>query len=303
VDKWSGLLADSEVKLRYTVRATGTSAAGIRWVLSVNRRTLDQGQAEFKVEPGKPIQATLPLRVPAVKEGVVLEAQLTVTAYATADQPPAAESRKFWIFAPDPFADRSQWLKGMGIALFDPEKKTAERFDQAHIPYKLTRNTSVLDELSDGLLVVGEGTAWRDYRSLGESVVKIASRGVPVLVLAPGEGAMRLPGAEAADVPAPAAVTLRREDVIGQYDKRLDWLAWPPDGEITVSRLAITSDRDQVVAEFGRGGHGWPWLEVRYPASRGRLWVCGFGIVRSWEAGPAPRYLLAELLARLSAEK
>jgi hypothetical protein len=70
-----------------------------------------------------------------------------------------------------------------------------------------------------------------------------------------------------------------------------------------VSRLAIKNERDQVVAEIGRGNRGWPWLDVRYPAPRGRLFVCGFGIVRYWEAGPAPRYLLAELFARVAAEK
>lgn len=303
-EKWLGVLGDSEVKFHYTVRATETLEGQVNWSLSVNRRTINRGHAVLTVGPEKPARATLPLRIPPVKDGVILEAQLTVAAYASADSKPAAvQSKPVEIFAPDPFADRGQWLRGLGITLFDPEKKTADRFDKAHIPFKFTGNTSMLDQLNEGLLVVGEGTAWRDYPSLGESVVKAASRGVPVLCLAPGEGTLALPGAEAANLPVPAAVTLRQEDVIRQFDKRLDWLAWPPNGEITVSRLAIKSDRDQVVAEIGRGNRGWPWLDVRYPAPQGRLFVCGFGIVRYWEAGPAPRYLLAELLARLSAEK
>jgi hypothetical protein len=249
---------------------------------------MDRGHAALAVGPEKPAKAMLPLRIPAVKEGVVLEAQLTVALYTAADVKPAAvDNRTVRIFAADPFADRGQWLKGLAITLFDPEKKTADLFDKAHIPYKYTRNTSMLDELDGGLLVIGEGTAWKDYASLGQSVVKAASRGVPVLCLAPGEGSLALPGADGADSPAPAAVTLRRENVIGELDKRLDRFAWPPDGQIAVSRLEIKGDRDQAVLEFGRGDRGWPWLDVRYPAPRGRLWVCGFGIVRYWEAGPA----------------
>ena len=77
--------------------------------------------------------------------------------------------------------------------------------------------------------------------------------------------------------------------------------------------MTIKSDRDQVVAEVGQrlplsfrergGGEGWPWLELRYPAKKGRLLVCGFGIIRQWEATPAPRYLISELFLRLTAEK
>ena len=303
-EKWSGVLGDCDVKFHYSIRGTERLDGRIDWVLSVNQRTIDRGHTALTVGPGKPARATLPLRIPAVKEGVVLEAQLTVAIYTVADVKPAAvENRTLRIFATDPFANRGQWLRGLAITLFDPEKKTADLFDKTHIPFKYTRNTSMLDELDEGLLVVGEGTAWRDYASLGQSVVKAASRGVPVLCLAPGEGTLALPGADGADLPAPAAVTLRREEVIGEIDKRLDRFAWPPDGQIAVSRLEIKGDRDRAILEFARGDHGWPWLDVRYPAPRGHLWVCGFGIVRSWEAGPAPRYLLAELLARLSAQK
>ena len=94
----------------------------------------------------------LPLRIPAVKEGIALQAELSVTAYAgDGKQPAATHTKAVWIFAPDPFVDRSQWLRGLGITLFDPPGKTAEVFEKAHIPFKLTRNTDALPELEKGL--------------------------------------------------------------------------------------------------------------------------------------------------------
>jgi hypothetical protein len=208
-----------------------------------------------------------------------------------------------WIFPRDPFADRSEWLKSLKITLFDPEGKTAEVLEKIRVPFTFTKNTSALDELSEGLLVIGEGTAWKDYRSLGETMVKAAARGVPVLCLAPGEGTLVLPGTEGADLPAPESLTLRQEDIITELDKRLDATAWPPAGKIAASRLAIKSDRDQVVAEVSQAARAWPWLEMRYPAPKGRLLICGFGIIRQWEATPAARYLLSELFVRLTAKK
>ncbi len=77
--------------------------------------------------------------------------------------------------------------------------------EKARVPFTFTKNTAALGELREGLLVIGEGTAWRDYRSLGETIVKAAARGVPVLCLAPGEGTLVLPGTAGSDLPPPAS--------------------------------------------------------------------------------------------------
>ncbi len=317
------------MKLHYLVRTAQPFDGRLNWSLSVNERTVEHGQLPLTTTAGQAAEATVALKVPEVKEGVVLESRFSIAAHAAGDpKPVAAHVRTVWIFPRDPFADRSRWLRGLKITLFDPEGKTADVLEKAHVPFTLTKNTAALGELREGLLVIGEGTAWRDYRSLGATMVKAAARGVPVLCLAPGDGTLVLPGTAGAELPPPAGLTLRRDDVIQELDNRLDAAAWPPDGAIDAARLTIKSDHDQVVAEASRllpspsgrgaggegdllpspsgrgaGGEGWSWLELRYPAAKGRLVICGFGIIRQWEATPTPRYLLSELFMRLSAEK
>ncbi|MEI8373530.1 MAG: hypothetical protein WCJ35_11950 [Planctomycetota bacterium] len=304
VEEWANVFSGAEVKLHYTARHPDGLDGRLNWSLSVNRRTIEHGQLPLMLAAAHPAEATVAFKIPEVKEGVILEAQLSVAAYATGEQKPTAQHIKtIWIFPRDPFVDRTQWLKRLKITLFDPEGKTADVFDKARIPYTFTKNISALDDLGEGLLVIGEGTVWKNYRSLGETMVKAAARGVPVLCLAPGEGALVLPGTAGAELPPPASMTLRQEDIIRELDKRLDASAWPPKGQVTASRLTIKSDRDQVVAEASQAVNAWPWLEVGYPARKGRLLVCGFGIIRHWEATPAPRYLLSELFLRLTAEK
>ena len=77
---------------------------------------------------------------------------------------------------------------------------------------------------------------------------------------------------------------------------------WPPKGEVVRSSLVVKTDRDRVVAEVSKDA-GWPWIEVDFPDKNGKLLICGFGIIRSWDAGPAPRFLLARLFEFLTDRK
>ena len=297
-------LAAPTSSFRYMVRSSQDLTGRLDWSLSVKRRTVEHGHSSFAVEAQRTMEVKLAFKAPEVKEGVILETELNVAAYAADDRKLAAcPGRKIWVFPRDPFANRGEWLKRLKITLFDPEGKTAGVLEKANVPFTYTKNPSALDELSEGMLVIGEGTAWSDYRSLGESMVKAAARGLPVLCLAPGEGAVVLPGTAGAELPPPARLTLRQAEIIAELDKRLDSAAWPPKGVIDSSCLEIKSDRDQVVAKASGQAGAWPWLEMQYPAGKGRLLVCGFGIIRQWEATPAPRYLLSELFLRLSGEK
>jgi hypothetical protein len=303
LEKWSNVFSGSNVTLRYVVRSADPLDGRLDWSLSVNRRTVQHGQVPLKIPADRAAEIAVPLKVPEVKQAVILKAQLGVAVYPSGATKPAAEHLKtVRIFPRDPFYDRSEWLRELRITLFDPEGKTADVLEKARVPVKLTKNITALDDLIEGVLLIGEGTALRDHRGLGEAMVKAATRGVPVLCLAPGEGSMILPGSEGEYSPRPASLTLRQNDIITDLDKRLDAAAWMPCGRIPSSRLAIKSDVDQVVAASTRDGPGWPWLEARYAARRGRLIVCGFPIIRQWEASPTPRYLLMELFRRIAPE-
>ena len=211
-EKWCNLFSGSEVTLHFAVRSAIAQEGRLNWSLSVNRRTVEHGRTPLAIAAGRVADIALPLKIPEVKQGVILEAQLGVAVYAMgADKPLAENSKTVWIFPRDPFVDRSDWLNRLKITLFDPEGKTADVFDKANVPFKFTKNISALDELRDGILLIAEGTAWKDYRGLGEEMVKAAARGVPVLCLAPGDGSLTLPGSEGAGMPRPVSLTLRPE--------------------------------------------------------------------------------------------
>ena len=167
-EKWANVFSGAEMKFHYTVHTAQAIDGRLDWSLSVNRRTVEHGQLALAAAPGHAAEVTVAFKAPEVKEGVVLESQLSLAAYAAGDQRPVAQHAKtVWIFPRDPFAGRSQWLKGLKITLFDPGGKTADVLEKARVPFAFTKNTAALGDLRDGLLVIGEGTPWRDYRCAG----------------------------------------------------------------------------------------------------------------------------------------
>ena len=126
-------------------------------------------------------------------------------------------------------------------------------------------------------------------------MIQTAARGVPVICLAPAGGELKIPGIGDKNLARPTGVFLRRADAITAFDKRLD-TSWPPDGKAAAAGVELNASRTGIVGEITSGDGGWPWLEVTFPAKRGRLILCGFAIVTKWDAGPTPRYLLANLL-------
>lgn len=298
-EAWSGVFGGTDVKFGFSVTPNEKVDGIAAWSFSANKRTISRGQQRLKVDAGQSEVVTVPLRVPTVKQGVVFEAQLRVQVVAQGASDSAAELIKpIWIFPDDPFYNRKTWLEELNIALFDPVGETEKVFDKAEIPYRLLPRSSAIEALEKGIVIVGEGVSLDSFRGLFEGLTNAAARGVPVLCLAPGEGSFPLPGASG-DGAALQCFEFRRGDVVTELDKRLDAEGWPPAGELVSARLAVTSRRSQVLVEVARSTRAWPWLEWRYPDDGATFIICGFGIMRHWDDGPTPRYLLARILERL----
>jgi len=306
LEKWTNLAADSKMKFNFTVKAPRALKGRVTWTFADagTKRVFPRGRGEtaVAVEVGKSAMFKVPLDIPPVNAGVVLQAQLIVTIQEDGKKEAEAPYEKtLWIFPADPFAGRIKWVEGLKITLYDPDakSKTAAALKNLKIPFEEVRNPAALAELKEGLLLIGEGVSFKDEGGLADAMIQAAGRGVPVLCLAPKDGTLPLPGADNT-LPVPGSLTLHYQDIITKLDKRLDAAAWAPMNQNVVRSLAIKSDDGKVIGEIHDGTKGWPWLQVDYPAKKGRLVLCGFPIIEQWEAGPTPRYLLARLFEHVT---
>lgn len=304
VERWSNLFGGQEARLHFVVSSQPALRGRVGWQCSVSGRKIAGGEIPLLAgSTGMLEQVEVQVPIPEVKAGVILPALLSVSVFSEAAGPALTNVEKtLWIFSDDPFVNRQTWLKELRIHLFDPEHKTAELFTKARIPFEEAYNPDTLSEIKDGILLLGEGISFNDYRGLAAQLFQAAAAGVPVLCLTPAEGDLPLPEPESSTLPRPDRITLQQADIIKQLDKRLDVQAWPNNGQVVSRSLVLRGAQGRVVGELRKTADGWPWLEVRY-GPRGRLVVCGFGIVDQWAAGPTPRFLLEKLLEYVNGSK
>jgi hypothetical protein len=292
----SAVFGDSEATFSYVVKPKGHFNGTLSWRHSAGQRTIARG--EIPVTDADEI--AIRLRIPPVREAVAVETTLTVALQPRGSgEAVSSHSRRVWIFPRDPFAGRTRWLESLEIRLFDPKGTTRDAFNALSIPMQQVGNVAAMQKVGSGVVIIGEGVSWRDYRALGDVLPLVAAKGVSVLCLAPADGAFALPGTRDAEVPAPRSISFCREDLIARYDKRLDASAWNSRGDLIARRMDITSDRRLITVEVAAGEAGWPWLELEY-SRQGKLIVCGFGVIAHWEASPNARFFLAALLEQFS---
>ena len=292
----SSVFGDSEATFSYAVTLKGRFNGALTWLHSAGQRTIARG--EIPITEAR--EVSIRLKIPPGREGVALETTLTASLQQRGGgEAVASHSRRVWIFPHDPFAGRRRWLEALEIRLFDPQGDTREAFNALSIPVQEVRNPAALAQVKSGVLIIGERVSWRDYRALGEMLPEVAAKGVSVLCLAPADGAFVLPGTRETQRPAPRSVSLRREELITKYDKRLDAAAWNSRGELIASWMDVAGDRRQVTVEVAADEAGWPWLEVDY-SSRGKWIVCGLGVIQHWDASPNARFFLAALFDEFS---
>ncbi len=302
-ERWSDLFGGQEARFHLAPGKEGASHIRLNWNLAVNQQVVARRETAVSTETTGTNTIEIALEIPATKDGVVLPAILTATLECEGQTEPTRAEKRLWIFPQDPFTLKHEWLKNLSIRLFDPLGPTAKAFDSLKIPYDSVRSVDAIRSLDQGLLIVGEGVSFRDYRGLWDELQRAAERGLPTLCLAPSAGQIAVPIAGRDSSAPPEALSFRRADVITETDKRLDAQGWPPDNNIVASSVSVTGDRSGVVGEIEPGEKGWPWFEAHYGPARSALILCGFPVIQKWETTPAARYFLASLLERIGKTK
>ena len=294
LEPWSNVFAGKDAAFTVGVDSADTFQGGITWRLAAGSATVARGESPVDLAAGLPVHVRVPLPIPNVKPGIVLAMTLTVALQRQGEDGNSTLEKQLWAFPEDPFAGRDEWLKNLRVQLFDPEGNTQALFEKCNIPFNSVANVNALETL-EGFLIIGEGVSFDEYRGLPDMMADAASRGMPVLCLAPGQGTMEIPGAAGSALPKPESLRLEGPAFTQRIDKRIDSGDWYPGIPPGRAGIVLKSDRQRVIGEVEEGATAWPWLIATYGGT-GHLVICGQAIVANWEGSPSPRWLLVGLL-------
>lgn len=303
-EKWRTLFGGEECIYHFQITSNESIEGRTGWSLRYANRTINQGECTFEAEPGKGGLIEIRLKVPPVNEGVMMPVPFAVRLYQKGEKEALASwEETLYIFSKDPFALKKEWLKGLKIGLFDPEGKTQAVFQELGIPFSIKNNIDGLSEFDGSLLVVGSGLNFLEYSGLWGALLNLCRQKISVLVLAPRGGFF--PSIEEIILNESNGIGIRflKRDIIHQLDKKLDVVAWPPDGKVVTSTMTVYYvHKAGLVGEFGPvpGDIGWPWFEIDFAGKEGKIVICGFGIIEKIKDGPTPRFLLARLFEYLT---
>jgi hypothetical protein len=297
----TNLFAGQKIEHVIALRVPADFKGRLTWAFSSSSGLVfprGRGEVEVVGKGAGPSIVKLLLETPEVKPGVVLEAKLELTLSGSGE---ATSTRKIHIYPTDPFVNRTQWLKDLGLVVFDSsdKSKTVDALEALKIPHERIKDVDKLGDRKEGVIIVAEGISFKEEPGLAETLVQLAQRGCKVVCLAAGEGSFTLPGIGANDN-APEALTFHRNGVIRQLDKRLDGNFWSSKGPLVSHTLHFTPEDGKVSAEIQANTKGWGWVEVESVAG-GKLIFCQFALLRHWDASPTPRYLFARILESLTA--
>lgn len=303
-DPWISVFGDQETGIAYRLEGADAKAGKVFLHATIEGRTLERSEAAIgpKVEANF-TDADFKIKLPPVKDGVVLPAKLTAEYQADGETTAALKLEEtIYLFPKDPFANKKEWLAERKIRLYDPDaQNTRHVFDKSSIPYEEINNVEAIDAMNDGFVVVGEKISLRDDRALPEILLRACARGVSVLCLEPSDGEFVLPGLSE-DLPEPLEVAFRRNDIIRLLDKRLDDSQWNGAPLLKKGGLQISEQRGSFGVEVNDSPLSWPCVFVSFdtPQREARMFIVTLPIIERWEDGPTPRFLFARMLEFLS---
>lgn len=297
--EWTNVFASSRANVVYNLQLPNGFRGQLVWTLADAgaNRVLPKGRGEVPVAAGDKT-AKFALDLPPLNDGVVLKATLTVSLIDAAKKEPVAEHAKtMWIFSADPFVGRLKVLDDLKITLYDPDPKfaTADALKSLKIPFDQVDTAAALAESKGNVIIVGEDVSFVNEPELLKTLLPLAKKGATVICLAPAAGTFALPGADSNDGDD---LSFKRRTAINEVDSRLDATAWLDCPSPIRATVAIKSVEGSVVGEAVPGSENFPWLQIDYPETKGRLVICGFGVIAHWQRTPTPRYLLDALLKR-----
>jgi len=252
---WFCVLTGQQAEIRCSdPRIEKNSSA--HWSIKKGHRTLNQGRIRSKpFDDQDDAEFVIQLFAPPTETGVVLELDLEFS-FESAGKP-VSRNMKIYVFPTTPLSSATETWKQIGLQLFDPVGGTHQLLDSLSVPHQMLRDLASIDQVTQGVIVIGENIQLARHPHLAQSLAQAVTRGIGVLVLAPAEGSLVF---ESDDRLQFTRIDCQRETVVVGFDSRFDgqgWLGKPA----TIRQFQLQQTGNELKIECVEDPNAWPWIE------------------------------------------
>lgn len=281
---------DSLILIHSTLSQPNSS---INWIVSKNNQIISQGTDNLRINKNLP--PSILIHAPDIKEGVVTPVSLHLSLNTTQNQR-AITTAEFFIFHQNAFSSLRNKLTEMKIGLFDVDQTTRQLFEQSDIPLENIHSVDGLADFNGRIVMIGQGLDLNQMPSIGSEIAALSKRNITVIVLAPKNGSIQIPG-DSSPVIA-QKVIMAQENIIRETDKTLD-TTWSFSRPTITSRFNLIPEPNTLKISTVPGNDGWAWIQISFQEKTAPVIFCGFDFTGAWEESPSPRYFLLRLLEKI----
>jgi hypothetical protein len=320
LQSWTNVVAGEEVSMDFRMPESISSGTSVGWSVLLENAVVRRSETAVRDDPhfGRVLTITFTIPEGDAKTRLTLSVIVSVNGQ---DRPAV----QLFVYPADPFQQRISLPEADQFVVFDPSGNTADRLKSLKLSFRSERRIDTLSDLHDGILIIGEGTSFRQYRGLGNILRTAASRGVRILCLSPTMGTVLLDehteSHSNADLNSSGLNTTpqdtdsasgrqvvvsglrrlecRHADVLREFDRYLDVSAWRGVPSMSETSLQIAGKSGSISVDFSEQPAGWVWIDAEY-AGGGRIVFTSLQMIRHWESGPGPRHAFWNCLAEIA---
>ncbi len=299
LDDWSNIYGGKPIALRYKLQRDESFVGSLEWRLSLNERTLKRGKFHIDTKYEKTNEYDILVNIPEVTYGNIIKLNLMVSLYENINKVEIDTHRKtFWVFDSHPLQSHTECLRQTNIYVFDPFDKTKHFLKNNQLKVISIDSVEGLFHIQNSIIVIGEGTIFKNHRGLCSGIYHAIISGNSILCIGCSEGSLELTPSTPSFV-EPTQIKFINSDIIESFDKRIDKTVWYPGKNFIKTSVSIDCLRTFTYLKLKNGTEDWPWVAIDYEKNKGRLIVCGFGIIENAHKSAAAPYLLAKILTEM----
>lgn len=263
-----------------------TVESNVAWRIVSSNRVLGSGLSRLR--PSKSVHAddqetwSFEFNTPKINPGIVLNAEL----YFRINDSKSETNLPLRLRAANSFTSIQKTLHNAGIALLDPNQKTASVLKELQVDIRIIESLKSVS--GEQIVLLGESGHWEKRHWI--AVDELVEAGKRVIVLRPSDDSLWPVNCSGKGLSMLSFGQLRGSH---WFPKQLDTDFWQLQTEFAMG-LEINVRRNELLMNSGKGPQIWQIAEYQ-TNNRGNCLFVGVPLVSCWNESPVPRELLANM--------